>query len=365
MFKHIRQEINNPKRIYGLDLLRALAVCIVVYEHGNFILEKASPTLASIRIIDGVDLFFVLSGFLIGGILLRALAKEEKLSFSFIKIFLVRRWFRTLPNYFLFLGINILLIATGLASGFLNKYLITFFVFMQNFFKPYDFLYWESWSLSVEEWFYLLFPIGLLIFSFIIKSKKNLFLVLTILLIVFSTAVRFFKARHDGFTYETWDFWIRKLVPCRFDSIGYGLLAAWIHYYYKGFWVKCKWPGFAVGIILFGVVLCYNFNNSPYFACTAYFTVSALASMCMLPLAEQEKGYSGKIGKFVVYLSLISYAVYLSNLGVVGALIINNTHYWEHPWLYYLVYLSGTLGFSTLVYNYFEKPFTNLRERFT
>jgi len=58
MFQTLRNEINSPKRVYGLDVLRALAIGIVVYEHGNFILEKASPTLASIPIIYGVDLFF-------------------------------------------------------------------------------------------------------------------------------------------------------------------------------------------------------------------------------------------------------------------------------------------------------------------
>src|ERR1700739_504422 len=158
LFKLLSNEIKNPNRIYGLDVLRTLAVCIVVYEHGNFILDLASPTLASIKIIDGVDLFFVISGFLIGGILLRGITKTETIKFSFVKKFLVRRWFRTLPNYFLFLCINVLLIAIGISNGYLNRYLITFFVFMQNFIKPYDFLFWESWSLSVEEWFYLLFP---------------------------------------------------------------------------------------------------------------------------------------------------------------------------------------------------------------
>jgi len=364
MLRTLRDEINNPKRVYGLDVLRALAVCIVVYEHGNFILTKASPTLASIKIVDGVDLFFVLSGFLIGGILLRGMMKEERINFSFVKTFLIRRWFRTLPNYFLFLLLNIILIASGLANGFLNKYLITFFVFMQNFFKPYDFLYWESWSLSVEEWFYLLFPIGILLFYFLIKSKKSLFIVLTLLLILFSTVVRFYKARHNGYTYETWDSWIRKLVPCRFDSIGFGLLAAWIHFYYRDLWIKTKWICFFLGIILFGVVITWNFNNAPYFACTSYFTVSSLAGMFLLPLAEQEKTYSGNWGKAVIGMSLISYAVYLTHLGIMGALI-NNTRYWEHPWLYYLVYWGSTLLFSALVYNYFEKPITNLRERFT
>ncbi len=364
MFSMLRKEMNDPKRIFGLDVLRAVAVGIVVYEHGNFILEKASPTLASITVVDGVDIFFVLSGFLIGGILLRNMAKEEKIGFSFVKHFLVRRWFRTLPNYFLFLLLNIVLISVGLANGFINKYLITFFVFMQNFFKPYDFLYWESWSLSVEEWFYLLFPIGILIFSFMIKNRKVLFLFLTLGLIVFSTAVRFYKARNNITDYEIWDFWVRKLVPCRFDSIGYGLLAAWIHFYYKELWQKMKWPGFFIAIILFGVIISWNFNNSPYFGCTLYFTVSALATMFMLPLAEQERIGTGRLARAITCLSIISYAVYLTNLGITGALIINNTHYWEHPWLYYLLYWGFTLFFSALVYNYFEKPFTNLRERF-
>lgn len=360
----LKKEINNPHRIYGLDVLRALAICIVVYEHGNFILEKASPTLASMKIIDGVDLFFVLSGFLIGGLILRGLQKEG-LNFSFVRKFLVRRWFRTLPNYFLFLLFNILLIWLGLANGFINKYLVTFFVFFQNFIKPYDFLYWESWSLSVEEWFYLLFPLLLLIFSVVFKGTKRLFLMVTLLLIVFSTALRFVKAQEGGYTYEAWDFWIRKLVPFRFDSIGFGLLAAWIHFYYNDLWVKSKWVCFAIGIILFGVVLTYNFNNSPYFACSTYFTVSSLAAMCLLPLAEQEKTYSGRGGKAVVFISLVSYAVYLTNLGISGALIINNTHYWDHPWMYYALYWLGTFLFSALVYNYFEKPVTDLRDRFT
>jgi peptidoglycan/LPS O-acetylase OafA/YrhL len=363
MFKILRAEINNPNRVYGLDVLRALAISIVVYEHGNFILEKASPTLASIKVVDGVDLFFALSGFLIGGMLLRAMQTAE-LDFKFVKAFLIRRWFRTLPNYFLFLFLNILLIWLGLANGFINKYLVTFFVFMQNFFKPYDFLYWESWSLSIEEWFYLLFPLILWMLYKFIRDKKILFLTGTLFLILFSTILRFVKGAEGGYSYEAWDFWIRKIVPMRFDSIGFGLLAAWVHFYYPQLWIKSKWVCFALGVSLFGVVLAFNFNNSPYFACTSYFTVSALASMCLLPLAEQEKTHSGG-GKPVVFISLISYALYLTNLGITGALIINNTHYWEHPWLYYFVYLGGTVAFSTLVYVFFEKPLTNLRERFT
>jgi peptidoglycan/LPS O-acetylase OafA/YrhL len=66
MFKVLRNEMNDSRRVYGLDILRAVAALLIVYLHGNIILEKFSPTLACIPIIDGVDLFFALSGFLIG-----------------------------------------------------------------------------------------------------------------------------------------------------------------------------------------------------------------------------------------------------------------------------------------------------------
>jgi peptidoglycan/LPS O-acetylase OafA/YrhL len=361
----IKNEIERDDRIYGLDVLRALAICLVVYEHGNFLLELVSPSLASARIIDGVDLFFVLSGFLIGGILLRGMQRQE-ISFDFVKRFLVRRWFRTLPNYFLFLFINIFLIYFGLANGYLNKYLVTFFFFLQNFIKPYDFLYWESWSLSVEEWFYLLFPILLLLGVFLLrKNAKMLFLLCTLLFILFSTGVRFMKAERSFYYYETWDLWIRKLVICRFDSIGFGLLAAWVRFYFYNAWVKYRWILFALGVTLFIFLLQNDFESNKYFTETSYFTLSALAAALLLPLAEQTKKYYTMAGKLVTLISLVSYAMYLTNMGVTAAIIRNNLDYASQPLLVYLFYWGFTLLFSIFIYTVYEKPITDLRERFS
>lgn len=62
--------ISEPKRIFGLDILRAFAIVLVVMGHGKFILkDTALEGFPFFRMIDGVDIFFVLSGFLIGGIL--------------------------------------------------------------------------------------------------------------------------------------------------------------------------------------------------------------------------------------------------------------------------------------------------------
>ena len=174
---------NKPfTRIFGLDLLRCLAIVIVVLGHSSFLINNYT-NFPFISLPDGVDLFFVLSGYLVGTILIKSAEQEQKFDFKIVLQFLKRRWFRTLPNYYLFLLINIILIYYGLTPGFLNKYLSTFFVFFQNFHKPYDFLFWESWSLCVEEWFYLTFPLVLLLLLKFTKYKiKNKHIVLITIL---------------------------------------------------------------------------------------------------------------------------------------------------------------------------------------
>jgi len=366
MFKLLRDEINNPDRIYGLDVLRAVAACLIVYLHGNFMLELISPTLACIPVADGVDLFFALSGFLIGGIILREINKPGHSNRKLLKRFWVRRWFRTLPNYYLFLFINILLIYTGLVKeGYLNKYLVTFFVFMQNFHKPYDFLFWESWSLSIEEWFYFLFPLALILTGvFLRKNKKRAFILCALIFVIFSTLVRLYRAPLVNFNFDNWDNFVRKMVICRLDSLGYGLMAAWFCMYYYEAWKKAALPLFIIGLAIFVLVIQMGLERNPYFSETWYFTLTGLASAFLLPLAQQTKKPNGSFGKFVTFLSVISYAMYLSNRGIVSSLIMNNFDYRGHPAVFYLIYWLAVMAVSALVYNYFEKPITNLRERF-
>jgi peptidoglycan/LPS O-acetylase OafA/YrhL len=104
----------------------------------------------------GVELFFVLSGFLIGRILIRY--DSDLGNPGTVGVFYIRRWFRTLPLFWLFVVLNVLLefqvkdhpISLGevLEHGF---FLRTFATYHPVFFP-------ESWSLAIEEWFYLLFP---------------------------------------------------------------------------------------------------------------------------------------------------------------------------------------------------------------
>src|SRR5947207_12604591 len=95
-------------RVFGLDLLRAAAITMVICAHGFVVLYPhfGEPLgFFGHGGFYGVELFFVLSGFLIGQILIRAgadLAQGGNVAF-----FYTRRWFRTLPLFFLFLTVNI------------------------------------------------------------------------------------------------------------------------------------------------------------------------------------------------------------------------------------------------------------------
>jgi peptidoglycan/LPS O-acetylase OafA/YrhL len=89
-------------RVFGLDILRAAAILFVVIGHGSLLLSEELRVLCNYFFFDRVSIFFVLSGFLIGGILIKLIEKNG-FSLTILKSFWIRRWFRTLPNYFLIL----------------------------------------------------------------------------------------------------------------------------------------------------------------------------------------------------------------------------------------------------------------------
>ncbi len=150
-------------RIFGLDMLRAIAISLVVISHVTYLLfpiNVKSTLITGLRAMGavGVDLFFVLSGFLIGKIILRQL-ENKKTTFSDLMIFWKRRWLRTLPNYFIVLVINILIVLY--CRGTLVPELGQYFIFIQNFAFAHPDFFTEAWSLSVEEYSYLLMPLVL------------------------------------------------------------------------------------------------------------------------------------------------------------------------------------------------------------
>ena len=141
MKKLFHIELDYSKRVFGLDCYRAVAILLVVSIHGGYLLNNTLlDGFPWINIMDGVELFFVLSGFLIGTILLKIVNSPEPLTVRKVTGFWKRRWLRTLPNYYLILLLNWVFVKFAFIDGDIKKFDLSFFYFGQNFFSPlYDF----------------------------------------------------------------------------------------------------------------------------------------------------------------------------------------------------------------------------------
>lgn len=148
----------TPPRAPGLDTLRALAIVLVFCFHYRVFVSD-TPDLGWLSNVGwtGVDLFFVLSGYLIGEQVLAGLARGETLS---LRSFYARRATRTWPLFWLVLAAFFLM--PGMLGGREPPPLWRFLTFTQNIELVPGTAFSHAWSLCVEEQFYLLLPLALL-----------------------------------------------------------------------------------------------------------------------------------------------------------------------------------------------------------
>lgn len=362
----------DPNRIFGLDILRAFAILFVVIGHGKHLLPSKFVKYNQWFVFDGVSIFFVLSGFLIGGILIKVIDKSD-FNKSQLLNFWIRRWFRTLPNYFL-----ILLLLCSLNYMFTDNFSFfvvkKYFYFCQNFYQEHPRWFLEAWSLSVEEWFYIITPIIIFVFIRLLKLHSNIAVLFTaIFLILFVTFFRYY--RYSVLQIESlkdWAFLIRSQVITRLDSLMFGVIGAYISYYNLN-WLKYKKPLLIIGLILIFMskYIIKEFTSVGGLYNTVFsFTIFSIATLFLLPFLSDYKKGSGVLYRLVTYISLISYSMYLLNLSVIQKWIINRI-YWSDlstnliliSVLKYLLYWFLVISLSILLYKYFEIPMTRLRDK--
>lgn len=349
-------------RIFGLDLMRAVAIVLVVFSHADDLWAAWFPYDPGLSRVDGVDLFFVLSGYLIGGILLRYTALEGVPWHRRLLDFWQRRWLRTLPNYYLFLVINIALVHFGLAMGLLNHNTLAYFVFLQNLHVPVDLFFFESWSLAIEEWFYLLFPVLLVLVALLGVAGRRAYLVAALLMVAVPTWIRF-QVAPEVASLQGMDLYIRKLVVTRLDGIGFGVLAAWVQVTAIAWWQRLRSPAFLCGGVLLGLAALLHGEPHLWFTSTWYFTLSAIAMALFLPVLSQWT-HAPRWGRPVVLLSKVSYALYLVHLPVRHLYLpLMEGRSMPATIVLYVLYWALCLALSWLVFRYWERPFMALRER--
>ena len=210
------------KYVKGLDTLRALAVIVVILAHWWIPMDINDSNKEFIfwfkgLIPDGgfgVDLFFVLSGFLITGILLDAVKNDGNQKWKIIKNFIVRRALRIFPIYYLTI---VLLVWIG--YPFIKDHLFWFLLYISNIevFRAEEWnAFSHTWSLSVEEQFYLIWPWFIV---FVREKYIKYVLFLSILIGVF-TAMYVIKIEQKWMGYV--------LMPTCMQAFGIGGLYAYL-----------------------------------------------------------------------------------------------------------------------------------------
>lgn len=351
--------------------MRALAILFVVIGHGNNLLVDKINIIIEHSIFDGVSMFFVLSGFLIGGILLRLLNSYD-INFRSLLNFWIRRWLRTLPAYF-----TVMILLATLSFFFVSDFdfssLKKYPFFLQNFYTVQPDFFPESWSLSVEEWFYIIIPAILFTLSILFRIPvKKSFLIIILSVIILSIAFRYVRYSHLSMhTMKIWETEFRNQVITRLDSIMYGLLGAYIYYYFINFWTSKKYILLAAGIItllILKTLEIYQLNGFGLYFYVFYFSVESLISFLILPYLSLLTSGNGIIYKLITYISIISYSMYLVNLSLVQIWMLKIMKILNPPGVSYILvnyslYWLFTIASAFIIYKCIEKPIMDLRNK--
>jgi peptidoglycan/LPS O-acetylase OafA/YrhL len=275
----------NREREPGLDLLRALAIIVVVVYHAALFGFKLPGRVDRFGWI-GVDLFFVLSGYLIGGQLLASLARDQRIKLG---RFFSRRALRIIPAYFVVLAIYFLLPAWREYPE-MSQPLWKFLLSVQNIALHGGTAFSHAWSLAVEDQFYLALPF-LLLFLY---RRPPAAIIVPCLIVVGGIALRAFLAAQNpsidgGVSFRGFQAWIYYPTWTRLDPLVFGVVLAAIERFRPNWWqrlINCApWLWLpALGLIVYALYLGET-KNLTVVACVWQFPLIALGMAVLLVCA--------------------------------------------------------------------------------
>jgi peptidoglycan/LPS O-acetylase OafA/YrhL len=353
------------RRQPGLDLLRALAIVFVVLYHAGlfgFVLPFSVQRFGWI----GVDLFFVLSGYLIGGQLWSTLARGKSLDLS---RFYWRRALRILPAYLVIVAIYFFLPA-------LREFpemppLWKFVTFTQNLGLRGGTAFSHAWSLCVEGQFYLLLPFLILALSRLRRGQ----IFLPLVLLVSGIVVRGLLARANLSVPEPswgwWQQWIYYPTYARLDPLAIGVSLAAVECFRPKWWAvlmkHAKWiwlPGLAAIVI----ALILAEDGLSLVSCAFEFPLIAIGFGTFLICAiSPELALSRVAIPGAAFFATVAYSIYLSHKLVIhwieGACTTRGIPLTSISALF-ILFAAITL-WGTILFFAVERPFLQLRQRQT
>ncbi len=342
----------------SLDGIRAVAVFLVMFYH---YFQGINNTLI-LKIVSigqtGVDLFFVLSGFLITRILL-----NTKTDIHFFKNFFIKRVLRIFPAYYFFLFIGYFVLPIILSIPFYSFSLqIYHYLYLQNFAFTFNWSYIgpkHFWSLSVEEHFYLFWP-------FVIYYLNIFYIQIAIIIMIFVALILRLIMFNNG--YEVFYFTFTRI-----DSLAIGAILSIIEFNKHS--QKITLVHFlCIGIIslLIAGLLFISFSGSglPFIQLSKY-TLISLFYFGIIGATIKLKNSSilSKLlqNKFFMYSGKISYGLYIFHIlafRFANYLTYNSNQKSTHSILNFCLSIIIAFLFSTICYYLIEQRFLKLKTKF-
>ena len=350
----------SPARNTNLDALRAIAILMVLGRHAGMAISILHASTSFTRYFErigwaGVDLFFVISGYLISGLLFSDYRKRGSIGLS---RFYIRRGLKIWPSLYA-------LIAAGIIIEFLpehrfsTKGLWSELFFMQDYFPS---IWGLTWSLAVEEHFYLILP--LLLIFLIRRNPEKPFSALPWVfaaIAVFSLVCRFEAGWSQDGIVNPWT----CLFPThlRMDGLMFGVLLRYFKEYRPGvFQWMVSWRG-GWAVIAAALMLLSVFPDENRQMHTWGFTVLYIAAgfLVVRAIAVQGPKPVRLMSNLLARIGIYSYSIYLWQMFFVW-FILPHFHIASHLGTY-CCSIAGSVLFGIVMSKIIEFPVLHFRDR--
>ncbi|MES2346387.1 MAG: acyltransferase [Pseudomonadota bacterium] len=368
----------NPSltgRNAGLDTLRALAIVLVFTNH-YMLFVSGGPTFGWFGEIGwtGVDLFFALSGYLIGNQILGGIRRQRGTGgerFSLVR-FYARRLLRTLPNFYVVLALYALW--PYFRGNLVLPPLWKFLTFTQNIALVPGTAFSHAWSLCVEEQFYFLLPAVALAIAACRRSLLLAWLTVAGALLA-GMAIRGYLWTHHvgpeeqgGFNYYTLIYYSSL---CRFDELVAGVALALLKNHHAGIWTRITSFGnwtLAAGAALLALTWTLFLEDHYGYAMTVVGYPMLGLSFSLLLVAALSPGSLLQRLRVpgAASIALWSYAIYLTHktLCVLLRAPLQDAGWGPDSWQAIVLMSAASILAGWLLHLLVETPFMKLRDRF-
>jgi Predicted acyltransferases len=303
---------SGRERLVSLDALRGVAISLVIIHHTWFRLPEAQDSWLARSVASigwaGVDLFFAISGFLITTILLRTTEGES------LWPFYIKRFFRIIPIYVIAVALYFALaLVLGHESAILHRIWINFALLTAwaiPFLGEHGVPYTITWSVSVEEFAYILLGLGLL------AGRKHFFtglwLIVLLALLVRVLSIAWFSVEPITLYY---------FAPGRIDSIAMGGVMAALHpHTIRRLSVPIMVPWLTwIGVIAACAIVK---RESVVVATFGYTAIACSSAWLVLCVASRQVASPWRLTRNLASFGLVSYFIYLFHGFVLGAIAL-------------------------------------------